>query len=474
MFASRSELSRTRTSARCAPAVDPVLWIAAGFLLFALAVLFVQPAGAATRTHTKATADTARSSGDDEGISVRVIDGGVTKAVKRIHHGSDESVETPDKPDVPDVPEPPEPPDHGDNDLVRFGQDIEIEAGRVVDGSVVALGGNIVVRGEVKGDCTAVGGNVTVEDSALVHGDAVSVGGQTEVLPGGKVMKSVVSVGSGGAWAQKLHGHHIFPWMGLMGVGAAIGGIMNSIVQFLITLLLAWLALLLVRDRMLYAVERMSTHFGKSLLWGLVAWMAAVVAIPAIVIVGAIAMVILVITIIGIPVAILLAIALVFALIGAVLGIVVMIFLGYVNGAIYLGRQILHRWKPGATFSPMHAVIAWTALIAVIKITGHVISLLGLVFLMPIGIALTIACAVLWIVLTTAGMGSMVLTRLAKGPTFATAAPAMGAAPAPPAPTAEAWYSPPPAPPAAPTPPPPAPSRPAAPPPPEGGSSDAP
>jgi len=48
-------------------------------------------------------------------------------------------------------------------------------------------------------------------------------------------------------------------------------------------------------------------------------------------------MVILVITIIGIPIAILLAIAMVFALIATVLAIILGTFLAYLNGAMYLG-----------------------------------------------------------------------------------------------------------------------------------------
>jgi len=463
MFASRSELNERALSRPWI--ADPRLWMAAGFfLLLILAALFASaPAWAASHTRAKAPADTVRHAADDEGISVRVIDGGSTRAEKRarVQHkasGADEEVDEADTPDKPDTPEPPEPPEHGDNDLVRFGQDINISSDKVVDGSVVAIGGDIFVEGEIKGDCTAVGGSVTIDSTGYVHGDAVSVGGSTTVRPGGRV-RSNVSVGGGG-WARTMHGHHLIPWMGLMGIGAAVASIASTIAQLLITLFLAWLALLLIRERMVYAVDRMGTHFGKSLLWGLVAWMGAIVAIPAIVIVGAIAMVILVITIIGIPVAILLAIALVFALIGTVLGILVMVFLGYLNGAIYFGRQILHRWKPGVPFSPMRAVIAWTVLIAGIKILAHVIGMLGLVFVMPIGIALGIAAAVLWVVMTTAGMGSMVLTRFAKGPLGS--APVVPLAPmTSPAPAA-AWYSPPPVPP------------PAAPPPAEGGSSDAP
>ena len=456
MSASRSDVMvRTKMKSWIAAASFLVLLVAA-FLMASIAHAASTPS-----KRTNATADTVSRSSDDEGISVKVVEGGRTRAEKRVtHKATDEGdeVDTPDKLDTPEPPEPPEPPDH-DNDLVRFGQDIEIEQSKTVEGSVVAIGGNIEVHGHVQGDCTAVGGSVTVDSTGVVNGDAVSVGGSTTLVPGGKIMGSNVSVGGGTSLFR--HHHGFLPYLGMMGVGAAVAGVMTTIVQLLITLLLAWLALLLIRERLVFAVERMSTHFGKSLLWGLVAWMGAIVAIPTIIIVGAIAMVILVITIIGIPVAILLLLAMIFALIGAALGIVILVFLGYVNGCMYLGRLVLHRRTPGASVSPMKAVIVGSILILGIKILGNMIGFLGLVFLMPIGIALGIAAAVLCAVLTTTGMGALVLTRLGKGSETlgapATAAPGAG------------WYSPPPTPPAAP-PPPPEPPRPN----PEGGSSDAP
>jgi hypothetical protein len=460
MSASRSDVMvRTKMKSWIAAASFLVLLVAA-FLMASIAHAASTPA----KSRTKATADTVSRSSDDEGISVKVVDGGRTRAEKRrlVHKetSGDETADTPDTPDAPDAPEPPEPPDH-DNDLVRFGQDIEIEQGKVVEGSVVAIGGNIEVHGSVKGDCTAVGGSVTVDSTGVVNGDAVSVGGSTTLVPGGKILGSNVSVGTG---TSILHRHGFLPFLGLMGVGAAVAGVMSTVVQLLITLLLAWLALLLIRERMVFAVDRMATHFGKSLLWGLVAWIGAIVAIPTIVIVGAIAMVILVITIIGIPVAILLLIAMIFALIGAALGIIILVFLGYVNGCMYLGRLVLHRRTPGALVSPMKAVIVGSVLILGIKILGNMIGFMGLVFLMPIGIAMGIAAAVLCAVLTTSGMGALVLTRLGKGPSTWSGATSTGPA------GAAGWYSPP-------TPPPPSTPQPAAapqPPQPEGGSSDAP
>jgi len=467
MLASRSDLM---------PRTKPYAWIVAASLLLLLAAALLLPSPAAAQKRSKAAPTNAapdsvsKPGSQDEGISVRVYEDGkepVSKKARTVRERAsaarEEAADEADKADTPDTPEPPERPDDHSNDLVRFGQDIVIPADKVIEGNVVTLGGSITVYGRVKGDVTAVGGSVSVRDSAVVEGDAVSVGGSTTASEGARIQGSNVSVGG---WPfHGAHGGGMLPFLGLIGLGAALTGFFTNVVQILVTILFAWLCLLLVRERMEPAVARMESQFGKSFLWGLVAWMAMIVAVPAICIVCAIAMVILVITIIGIPIAILLAIAMVFALIGAVLGAIILGFLGYINGAMYLGRKILAHRSPNRAYKPIWQIAAGLLLILGLKLLGNLLALLGVVLFLPIGIALGIASAVLGAVFMTGGMGSIVLTRFSKTPSPYSAAPASPGAPAPPAapaPTAAGWYAPPPSVP------------PSTKPSPEGGSSDAP
>ena len=450
MFACRSDMM-VRTKA--------VSWIAAtSFLLLLLAALLLPAppasgAPAAAKTVSKASTDSVPREGSrDEGISVRVIEDGKSIASKRAHSIRAKVRVHEGEADEGNAPEPPEPPENGGNDLVRFGQDIVIPAGKVIDGDVVAIGGNITVLGRVKGSATAVGGSVSIDDKGVVEGDAVSVGGGTTTGDSATVSGQNVSVGSS-CWPFKGHGG-MLPILGLMGLGA-LAGIFTTVVQFLLTLLFAWLCLLLVRERLEYAVARMGADFWKSILWGLVGWLAMLVAIPTIAVVCAVAMVILVITIIGIPIAVLLAIVMVFALIAAVLGIIVATFLAYLNGAMYLGRRVLSRRNPGVAVSPLRGIFVGALVILGLKALGGVLGLIGVVFVMPIGIALGIMAAALLAIFTTAGLGAMILTRFSKGAVAQAAAPASPGA---------GWYSPPP-------PPGPAPSTSPAP---EGGTSDAP
>lgn len=427
MFASRSDARASTRPVPWAAAFSYALWIAA-------LLLQAHPASGATKAATRTTADSAKA--PDDGISVRIVEDGNT-STKRVHSisiGAGKVSVSSEGAKKTGIPEPPEPPDSHANDLVRFGQDIEIPADKVIDGDVVAIGGSVTVYGRVKGDCVAVGGSVSIRDKGAVEGDAVSVGGATTTSDSATVAGSNVSVG---CWPFKgAHAVGMLPLLGFMGLGA-LAGIVGSLVQFLLTIGFAWLCLLLARERMVHAVDHMGRQFGKSFLWGLLGWVAMLVAIPTIAIVGAIGIVILVITIIGIPVAILLAIAMVFALIAAVLGIIVAAFLAYVNGAMYIGRRLVTRGQPGAAVSPFKAIVFGVLLIMGLAIVGRILGFIGVVFLMPIGIAFGIFAAAIGFVFSTTGLGAMMLTRFSKGP---------GTEPVPSA--GEGWYAPPPAPPA--------------------------
>ena len=416
MFACRSN-TRARTKPDLTIAVLTFALLLAALLL-PVPDVFGQTPG---KTVSKASADSAAKAAEEEGFTVRVIEDGTSTTdrvrvrVSEKEPGAKITVRTEKRGgQLPEPPEPPEPPDlpsMHDNDLVRFGQDIEIPAGKVIEGDVIAIGGSVVVKGRVKGDCVSVGGSVSIEDGGAVEGDAVSVGGATSTSDSATVGGSNVSVG---AWPFKGgHAGGMLPFLGLMGFGA-LAGFLGLVVQLAVTVFFAWLCLLLVRDRLAHATERMGRELGKSFLFGLLGWMAMVVSIPALVIVGVIAIVILCITIIGIPIAILLVIALVFAVIGAALGIVIAAFLGYVAGAMYLGQRLLAHRNP-ASVTPLKAAFFGILLILGLQILGKLMGFLGVVLLMPIGIAFGIASGVLGFVLMTSGLGAIILTRFAKG-----------------------------------------------------------
>ncbi len=465
---------RSETWARCAPSL---VFVAGTFLmLLAAAVFRVGLAGGAEPTRKAAAADTTKADG---GFNVRVSEEGAraTTTRDRARREAERARESAQGAAIPEAPEPPEPPDlpdpdfesdASDNNVVRFGEDITIPEGKVIDGDVVALGGSVTVRGRVKGDCVAVGGAVRIEGKGVVEGDAVSMGGGVSTSDSGSVGGSNVSLGN-----FPGHGDRFWPMVGFFGAVGTGVWLVTALVKLALTFLFAWLALLLARERMVYAVDVMAQRFGKSFLWGLLGWAGMVVAIPTgivvLILVSAIAIAILAITIIGIPLAILLVIALVLGIVGIVVGALITVFLGFLNGAMFLGRRILGRNAALAT-KPLVAILVGMALVMVLDFAGDLLQFVGLIIFHPIAIALGIAAGALAAILTTAGFGAMLVTRFASGPRGEGAAgsqwwpsksaPASAAAGGG---TSDA--------PAAGTPPP---GTPSASPPPEGGSSDAP
>lgn len=88
--------------------------------------------------------------------------------------------------------------DAGDLALVVHG-DYQIPRGRVVDGNLALLNGELRLGGEVKGDVLVLNGTLSLEPSAEVHGDVLQVGGDVE-RHGGRVDGEFLSLRSvGGA-----------------------------------------------------------------------------------------------------------------------------------------------------------------------------------------------------------------------------------------------------------------------------------
>ena len=65
-----------------------------------------------------------------------------------------------------------------DSGIVRFGEDVEVLSGEIVDGDVVSIGGSIRVAGRVEGEVVAIGGDLLIEDGAVIDGDVVCIGGR--------------------------------------------------------------------------------------------------------------------------------------------------------------------------------------------------------------------------------------------------------------------------------------------------------
>ena len=402
---------RSNVRARLAPGMTKSR-LATWTLLLLLALAATLGLGVAVVGKAKAADSTGV---DDGGFSVRVVEEKAGKAgkVSRIPKAP-EPPATPagaDAPDTPDVPEPPDFDASNANDLVRFGEDIEIPADKVVEGDVVAIGGDITVYGRVRGDAVAVGGAVRVKGAGAVEGDAVSMGGGVSTTDSASVGGSNVSIGK---WDFGGHGWNMLPALGMFGALGFGMWIISTLVEILLTLFFAWIAFLLLKDRILRAGEVLAARFGRSFLYGLFAWAGLVLAVPVgivtLVVAGAIAVVILCVTIIGIPLALLLIVALVVAIIGLVVAVVLAAFLGYLNGAMFLGRRVLGS-RFGASTKPLVAILAGILIVAMVEGLGELLGAAGFFLVHPFSIAFGIAAGAMTFILTTAGLGAFVESR---------------------------------------------------------------
>jgi hypothetical protein len=282
----------------------------------------------------------------------------------------------------------------GENDVVQMGEDIVIERGEHVLGHVFAMGGSITVRGLVDDDVVAMGGDVIVEDGAQIRGDAVSIGGSVDKAPGATVLGSSVSLANVPAGIVGLQGLNF--------IGHGFDAV-NRIMGILFWLLIAWVLVVLTRERSRRIAGRIEAEAGRSLGYGLLGIMAIAPATIAV----ALAAVLLVVTIIGIPVAVL-------VLLGYILAVVALLVWGAVLGASALGGWLVQRLSPrlGAPELVRNTLIgvagvAGVGLIAsLLQGVGIVVPPAGLLGGLLKVVGFVLSCGVL-----CAGVGAILLTR---------------------------------------------------------------
>jgi len=78
-------------------------------------------------------------------------------------------------------------------DLVVIGGNVTIEADATVEGDMVVVGGNVTQDGTIEGSVVIIGGTVIMGEASLVEGDLVTVGGWLERAPGAQVEGDVIA-----------------------------------------------------------------------------------------------------------------------------------------------------------------------------------------------------------------------------------------------------------------------------------------
>lgn len=272
---------------------------------------------------------------------------------------------------------------------VRMFSDIVVGADEWVDGDVVAVLGSVRVAGGVSGSVVAVGGSVAVESGADVGGDAVAVGGGLDLEPGSHVAGESISVGI----LPVPPGVPTVPL--LLGLVAA---------AWLKTVVLGAVLALIAPRRIIRIGEAVSRRTGLSLLAG-------IFTLPAVAVAG----ILLAITVVGIPVAILLP----FLYLAAVA-------FGHSAAVAVLGSRLLRR--PLGQGPIVAAIAVGAGFVALFFAGAAILS-------DPPGLVRTVALffgvlgALLACGLATVGTGAVLVSRFGSGPRAA-APPLPAAAPA--------------------------------------------
>ncbi len=289
---------------------------------------------------------------------------------------------------------------HGsDNGIVRLFSDARVGPGERVDGDVVAVFGSARIEGEVTGSTVAVFGSLDLRPGAIVHGDAVAVGGALHEGEGSKVSGQTVQVG-------------LLPLtQGLPGLPVVITTIALA---WLVSLFFGWLAAALFPLRLARVAITSSRRTAASLALGIVSGPLMLMCT-----------LLLMVTVIGIPIALFLPIA-----------YVVIVYAGQIAATYVLGCKLTRRrLGEGGVTAPL---ISGSLLVASIFFLGSVLcETEGVVrtaalFCLLVGVLLMVG-------LSTIGTGAFLLSRAGTRPTdhagrgeFPAPAPAPPTPPAPP------------------------------------------
>ncbi|MCI0452390.1 MAG: hypothetical protein L0Z51_08360 [Candidatus Latescibacteria bacterium] len=279
--------------------------------------------------------------------------------------------------------------EYGD-DIVKVGESVFVAAGDVVAGDVVVFGGNAIIEGTVAGSVVVLGGEIRARRGSEIKGDIVAIGGTIEededvVIRGEKILIGGVAGRIGDELDISTRGLRVL---------ALIVGIFVSLVLYFITMLF-------LRMRVMRASEHLSASLLKCFGAGV---LASVLGSFALLIV----MIPLIITIVGIPLAVILG----------------MSWLGVVTiaGTVFvyaLGRAIAARMGTDAgVFARLAIGLVVTAIPSIV---AFMIDTVG----GPTGLAVffQVVGFMVWFFGFLIGLGAIVLSRFGTRPPVNTEPP---------------------------------------------------
>jgi hypothetical protein len=269
----------------------------------------------------------------------------------------------PPPPPPPPAPTPPAPERPRNNtrrgdEIVRFGSDVVVNRGEIVE-EVVVIAGNATINGEVDGELTVVGGNATLGPEAIVRDDVTVVGGTLNRAEGAVIEGRIENVGDG-RWREGG-----FPGMVRDGIFRDTIGRVGSLAGTLLRIgLLSLLALAVMAFRRSWierVAERASSDPMRS---GLTGFLGEVLFAPVLIV----TFVILLVSIIGIPLLVLLPFG--------VMLIWLVALVGFTGVAYYVGGLLATRfgWIDRSAYVVLLLGVLAIALITVIARAAAIVG----------------------------------------------------------------------------------------------------
>ena len=280
-------------------------------------------------------------------------------------------------------------------DIVKFGEDVFVAHDELVRGDIVVFGGDVIIEGKVIGNVVVMAADAEVRTGAEVNGDVVVIGGILEeeadaTVHGERVMLKDLSIPVKG----------ISQYFGSSTEGF---GVLVIPVQFFVSLILSFLIVLFLRDRVVNSHDHVKNGFLRSFGAGFL-----VVFVGSFVV--TILFCILIITLIGIPLAFVLLVSC-----AAVFIIARTVFV-YTLGLIVNEKLKMHAVNPFAI------VLLGTAVLYLPALVGYGISLWP--YGGPLGGVFKFLGMMISVFAYLVGLGSLFLSRFGSRGLPATTAPA--------------------------------------------------
>jgi len=272
--------------------------------------------------------------------------------------------------------------DDGDA-IVKVGESVFVPADETVAGDVVVFGGNAIIEGKVAGSVVVIVGEIRVRRGAEIKGDVVAISGTIDedeevVIRGERILVGGVSSQIGDRFD----------------VGGRTVRAIISVAMLFIAFVLFFITMLFLRTK----IERVSSHISATLLKSFGAGvLTSAVGLFALLIV----MIPLIITIVGIPLAVLLAVS--------CIGVYVIACATFVFS---VGRAVAARTGiEGGVF--VHLFLG-VILLSIPEIIAFIIDVFGA----PMGpyVLFKIISVFVWLFAYVVGLGAIVLSRFGARP----------------------------------------------------------